>query len=140
MIRLLMQLTVVTTCLLLSVHPLMAGEEAKVQQVTQVPKAEIRGDIDSAKLGWELVEQDAILIDVRSAEEFQNGTIEGSLNIPHSEIDLLVEAIGDEMDRKVVLYCGSGKRADRAKIQLEEIGYTGIFNASGYDALLATKP
>jgi phage shock protein E len=140
MIRLPMQLIVVTTYLLFSVNPVLANEEAKSQQAIEVPKAEIRGNIESAKLGWKLIEQGALLIDVRSEGEFQSGTIEGSLNIPHSEIESLTQAIGDDPDRKVVLYCGSGKRAERAKKQLEENGFTGIFNATGYDALMATKP
>ncbi|MFT5140946.1 MAG: phage shock protein E [Lysobacterales bacterium] len=138
--RLAIQFILITSCFLLSVRPVLAGEEAKVQLGKEVSKVEVRGDIALAKQGWELLEQGALLIDVRSEEEFQSGTIEGSLNIAHSEIDLLAQAIGDELDRKVVLYCRSGKRAEKAKDQLEALGYTGIFNASGYDALMATSP
>jgi phage shock protein E len=130
--RVAMQLIIVLGCLWLTMPSVMAGGEPA--------KVEIRGDLEAASLGWELLEQGALLIDVRSAEEFEGGSIESSLNIPHSEIDMLAQAIGDELDRKVVFFCGSGKRAERAKTQLEALGYTGIFNASGYDALLASKP
>jgi rhodanese-related sulfurtransferase len=51
-----------------------------------------------------------------------------------------MEAIGEDRDRKVVMYCGSGKRVGRAISALEEEGYTGLFNATGLDALQATRP
>jgi phage shock protein E len=102
--------------------------------------AELRGNAEAASTGWELIEKGALLIDVRSADEFEGGHIEGAINIPHSEIEALKQAIGDEHDRSVVFYCGSGRRADRARLQLEAEGYTGIFNASGLDALEATRP
>ncbi len=75
-----------------------------------------------------------------TADEHEGGHIEGSLNIPHSEIARLADAIGPEKDRAVVFYCRSGGRAGRAQEALEDLGYTGIFNASGYDALVATRP
>ncbi len=87
-----------------------------------------------------MIESGALLIDVRSAGEFEVGHIPGSVNIPHTEIETLAQAIGPGLDRSVVFYCASGRRAGRAQEQLKQLGYTGLFNASGYDALLASKP
>jgi phage shock protein E len=102
--------------------------------------AELKGNAEAASAGWELIEKGALLIDVRSATEYEGGHIEGSINIPHSEIDALKQAIGSELDRSVVFYCGSGRRADKVRLQLEAEGFTGIFNASGLDAMEATRP
>ena len=126
--------------LALTFQPAFAGGEAPTQKSADSMASTIRGDIVAAREGWELINQGALLIDVRSSGEYEGGHIEGSLNIPHSEIATLADAIGPEKDQAVVFYCRSGGRAGRAQEALEDLGYTGIFNASGYDALLATRP
>ena len=125
--------------LALTFQPAFAGGDAPMQKSADNMADTIRGDVVAARVGWELISQGALLIDVRSSGEYESGHIEGSLNIPHSEIAALAEAIGPEMDRSVVFYCRSGGRAGRAHKALEDLGYTGIFNASGYDALTVTS-
>ena len=110
------------------------------QQADSAQKNEIKGDIAAATQAWPMIEAGALVIDVRSKKEFDGGHLEGSLNIVHTEISALTAAIGDQKDRNVVLYCRSGNRAGKSLKKLEELGYSAIFNASGLDALLATKP
>ena len=100
----------------------------------------LRGDPEKAKQGWELIEQGALVIDVRTTEEYEAGHLEGALHIPWEQTDELMAAIGEDKQRKVVMYCGSGGRVGRAIEALEAEGYEGLFNATGYDALEATKP
>jgi len=100
----------------------------------------VKGDIQQAEAGWALIESGALLVDVRSPEEYAEGHIEGSVNVPHTETDKLASLIGGDKDRSVVVYCRSGHRAGMAKTALERLGYTHIFNATGYEALLATAP
>lgn len=89
----------------------------------------------AAQEGWERVEDGALLIDVRSAAEYEGGGIPGAINIPHSDTQALADAIGDDRDRAVVMYCGSGRRVGFAIEALGELGYTNLFNATGYEAL-----
>jgi phage shock protein E len=100
----------------------------------------ILGNVAAAEQAWQMIDEGALLIDVRSASEFASGTIDGSVNIPHTEIENLVKLIGDDLDRSVVVYCRSGNRSGRAQTALEKLGYTGVFNATGYEALVATRP
>jgi phage shock protein E len=86
------------------------------------------------------IEDGALVIDVRSEEEFQEGYLPGAVNVAHHDTDALIELIGPDSDRVVVLYCGSGRRAENAKLALEAAGYSEVHNASGLDALLATQP
>lgn len=127
-------------CLGLTSPSLIAGGEPPEQNAAEEVVVELKGDADKAAVGWERIQAGALLIDVRTSGEFESGHIEGSLNIPHSDIEALKEAIGSELDREVVLYCRSGGRAGRALKQLEALGYSNVYNASGYDALEATKP
>lgn len=118
--------------------PALAGGEAPTPTATETPQS-LSGDLDAARTGWQRIHDGALLIDVRSTEEFEGGHLEGALNIVHTDIDALAAAIGNDHDRSVVLYCASGRRAGRAEAALEERGYTGIFNASGLDALQAAQ-
>ncbi len=140
MIRTLLKTLCFFTCLTLIAPSAMAGGSETEQQKEQTSKSEIKGDIEAASVGWELLEEGALLIDVRSVKEFESGSIEGSLNIPHTNTDALAQAIGSDYERKVVVYCRSGRRSGLAQKNLEKLGYIGIFNATGYTALLATKP
>lgn len=133
------RLMTITLCLLawcLATPAALAGGEAP--QAIGTPQS-LSGDLDAAREGWQRIHEGALLIDVRSTKEFEDGHLEDALNIVHTDIDALAAAIGEDHDRSVVLYCGSGRRAGRAQSALEERGYTGIFNASGLDALQATR-
>jgi rhodanese-related sulfurtransferase len=69
-----------------------------------------------------LVQKGAVLVDVRTPDEFAAGHIDGALNIPVDQ----VEARAGELpkDKDIVLYCRSGARSARAKGLLEGAGFT----------------
>lgn len=98
------------------------------------------GDQDEAKQAWPMIEDGVLVLDVRSAEEFEEGHIKGAINIHWDEYDALVEAIGEDKQRPVVVYCRSGNRAGKSIEELSVRGYTGLYNATGYEALTATSP
>jgi len=83
-----------------------------------------------------LIEMGAPVVDLRRPEEIEDtGRIEGAENILHTEIDEIAELIGEDTDRAVILYCGSGRRAARAIEALRERGFSGLVNAGGYSDL-----
>ena len=98
------------------------------------------GDHDAAKQAWPMIGEGVLLIDVRSAEEFEEGHIEGAIQIDWDDYDTLVATIGEDKQRPVVVYCRSGNRAGKSVTELSARGYTGVFNATGHEALKATKP
>ena len=82
-----------------------------------------------------IAEERAVVLDVRSLEEWNTGHVEGALLIPHTELasrmDEVVDAAGGELGRPVVIYCRSGRRADLARTALEVEGFTQVTNAGG---------
>ncbi|HSQ59273.1 MAG TPA: rhodanese-like domain-containing protein [Acidobacteriota bacterium] len=84
---------------------------------------------------WASVRGGALLVDVRTREEFDEGHLEGALLIPVDEIASRASELGDDKNRAIVLYCRSGNRSGRAKRALEELGYTNVMNAGGYESL-----
>lgn len=98
------------------------------------------GDLKAAKQAWPMIQSGVLLVDVRSEEEFAQGHLDGAINIEWDQTDALVAVIGDDKQRPVVFYCRSGNRVGKSIAVLETRGYTNIFNATGLEALLATKP
>lgn len=73
----------------------------------------------------------AVLIDVRTEEEFRIVRIPGSILIPDYEIkDKIANAVPDK-DTPVILYCRSGNRSAKAAKVLVEMGYTKVFDLGG---------
>lgn len=81
-------------------------------------------------LAQEFVNNDkAILIDVRTIEEYENVHIEGAINIPFDNIN--EESIGMVTDSKIdniIVYCQSGNRSKEASIKIIELGYTNVYD------------
>ena len=98
------------------------------------------GDPEVARQTWPIIENGALLIDVRSEEEFKAGHLDGAINISWDKTDALIAAIGSDKQRQVVFYCRSGHRAGKSIDELKAKGYANIFNATGLDALQKTKP
>ena len=77
-----------------------------------------------------------IWIDVRSAEEFNDGHLQDSINIPHDQIVERIKAVSPDKDAPINLYCRSGRRAEVALTELKKAGYTNVTNHGGYEDLL----
>lgn len=78
--------------------------------------------------------EDFQLIDVREDFEYETSNIGGQL-IPLGGI--LIEADKVDKDKQVVVMCRSGKRSAAAIMQLEQLGYTNLYNLQG--GILAWK-
>ena len=72
-----------------------------------------------------LVERGALLVDVRTPEEFAAGHIAGAVNIPLGQLDDRMDELGPR-DAPLVLYCRSGNRSGQAARVLASAGFTGV--------------
>ena len=75
----------------------------------------------------------AILLDVRSPQEYRSGHIPGSNNVPLRSIDN-VEAVVENKDTPIFVYCQSGTRSRQAAGELQEMGFTRVKNLGGISA------
>ncbi|WP_223158893.1 rhodanese-like domain-containing protein [Microcella alkalica] len=80
------------------------------------------------------VTESTIVLDVRTAEEYASGHLEGALNIDvqGADFDALVGELPTDAD--VVVYCRSGNRSAAAIDRMEQLGFTSLVNAGGLDA------
>ena len=72
----------------------------------------------------------AVLLDVRTPQEFWAGHIPGSSNLPLDCIEGAELVIG-EKDRPVYVYCHSGNRSRQAAALLKQLGFTRVKNIGG---------
>lgn len=68
----------------------------------------------------------AFLVDVRSPNEFAQGNVKGSVNIPLDQVqNQLSKFKGKE---NIVVFCRSGNRSGQAKAILEQSGFSNVIN------------
>ena len=75
----------------------------------------------------------AVLLDVRTSEEYRGGHIPGSKNVPLQVIDKVVSVV-ENKDTMLYVYCQSGARSRQATRILQGMGYTNVNNIGGIAA------
>lgn len=70
----------------------------------------------------------AILIDVRSIQEYKEYHIDGAICIPHFEIQNKIEKEVQNKNTLIIVYCQSGIRSKAAMKTLEAMGYDNVYN------------
>ena len=82
----------------------------------------------SAETARQQLANGALVIDVRSAEEFRSGKVRGAINIPLGELrERLPQQVKDK-NQPLLVHCLSGGRSAIARQQLKSMGYANVFN------------
>jgi rhodanese-related sulfurtransferase len=74
---------------------------------------------------------EALILDVRTDNEWNNGYIRDAKHIPVSDLKKRLSEIQAFKDQPVFTYCAAGKRAERAKNLLIENGFSNVTNLGG---------
>ncbi len=74
---------------------------------------------------------DAVILDVRTQEEFDEGHIEGALLLPDTEVADKAQDILPDKDATILVYCRSGRRSALAADELVQLGYTDVRDFGG---------
>ena len=77
--------------------------------------------------------ENAVLLDVRTPQEYRAGHIPGSKNVPLQTIDK-VASVAENKDTALFVYCYSGARSRQATAMLQHMGYTNVQNIGGIAA------
>ena len=76
---------------------------------------------------------DAIWIDVRTADEYKQGHVPGAIHIPYEEIAVRIGEVTHDKGALIYLYCRSGRRSGIALEALSEAGFTNAVNIGGLE-------
>ena len=99
---------------------------------TPTPQQEVYLNIspEEAKVLMD-TQEDYVILDVRTQEEFDAGHIPGAILIPNTEIADRAEQELPNKDQLLLVYCRSGNRSKQASQILVELGYTDIREFGG---------
>lgn len=87
------------------------------------------GDIDGTT-ARSLVAAGAMLLDVRTAEEYGAGHIDGAVNVPVDQVPRRLDELGPR-ERAMVVYCRSGRRSADAVAVLRRAGFANVHDLGG---------
>lgn len=83
----------------------------------------------------QLLKDGAIIVDVRTPNEFAGGHIKGAINIPVDQISSNLSKLKNK-EQVIITCCASGMRSSSARGILQKAGYTHVHNGGGWNALL----
>ncbi len=83
----------------------------------------------------ERIEAGAVVVDVRTPEEFETGHVAGALNLDLQGVEFLDELDDLDRDDSFVVYCRTGSRATTATDHMADLGFDDVVNAGGFDEL-----
>jgi molybdopterin/thiamine biosynthesis adenylyltransferase/rhodanese-related sulfurtransferase len=92
----------------------------------------VRAEIDEigAADARELLD-DALFLDVREQDEWQEGTLPGAVHVPRGQLEQRIEGLVPDRSRALVVYCAGGSRSAFATKTLTELGYENVVNLAG---------
>ena len=116
-----LSLSLLPTLLLACAAP--AAQNKSENTYEQISQKEARELMDTRS--------DAIVLDVRTEEEFAQRHIEGAILIPDDEIGQRAEGVLTDKDQLILVYCRSGRRSKNAASELAAMGYTNVKEFGG---------
>ena len=75
-----------------------------------------------------MLKQGAILLDVRSPQEYNEGHLEHAMLLPTYEIKQKANNILPNKEQIIIVYCNTGNRSKKAQKILTNMGYTKVYN------------
>ena len=103
-----------------------------IEKIKKAIKSRLYREIEEKDIGLEeakqLQNEGAMLIDVRSPQEFREGHLDGAISIPEYDIKKEFEKIVLDKNKNIVVYCSSGGRSKKAQKTLNKLGYQNVYN------------
>ena len=86
----------------------------------------------SQEVAKEMIDnEEVIVLDVRTMEEYNQGHIKDAILIPHTSIKENINKYVQDKEQTVLVYCRSGNRSKQASKILAELGYINVFEFGG---------
>ncbi|MBQ3558411.1 MAG: rhodanese-like domain-containing protein [Agathobacter sp.] len=101
----------------------LTGCEKKDMSYTQISMEEA--------VAMMATEENYIILDVRTIEEFDEKHIPNAINIPNETIGNEELAELPDKNQLILVYCRSGNRSKQASEKLAALGYTNIYEFGG---------
>ena len=102
----------------------LINETAQVQEIKTINLEEWKNLYDNK-------DEDIIILDLRTLQEFNSGNIDGAINIDFYAYDLKIQL--DKLDKNKIylIYCRSGSRAGQSLNIFKKLGFKKVYNLDG---------
>jgi len=90
-----------------------------------------KGSVDPLGATDLINHQDAVVVDVRPAADYQKGHIINAVNIPSNGFANQINSLNKHKDKPIVVSCRSGSQSQAACQQLRKAGFEKVFNLRG---------
>jgi rhodanese-related sulfurtransferase len=115
-------------------HPLLSVSAISVTLMALIYEIRLKSQGTSDVQGAEsvrLINQGAIVLDVRNRELFNAGHIINARNIEPDQLDSKIEALKSDPAKPIVVCCESGMSSGRVAARLRKEGFTQVYNLKG---------
>lgn len=112
---------------------LLAGCSAPVGETGSAARTYVQTTADEA-IEMMQTEQDYVILDVRTPEEFAEKHIPGAINVPNETIGKEEIAELPDKNQAIFVYCRSGNRSKQASEKLVALGYTDVIEFGGINS------
>ena len=140
-------LTILSSIIFVSACQPMGKEEAKESVSTgEVKEESMKEEEDDMQVGnfstisvqeakkLMQTEENYIILDVRTKEEYESGHIPGAINLPNEEIAEAEISLLKDKEDLILVYCRSGNRSRQAAEKLANLGYSNVKDFGGINS------
>jgi sulfur-carrier protein adenylyltransferase/sulfurtransferase len=92
---------------------------------------QVKSEIDEIGAPEARDRQDALFLDVREQDEWDEGAVPGAVHIPRGQLESRIEGLVPDRKRELVVYCSGGSRSAFAAKALGELGYGNVTSLAG---------
>lgn len=111
--------------------PPAAAEDPQPTEATEEEQMAQYQKISAEEAAEMMKEEGAVVVDVRTPEEYAGGHIDGAVLVPVATLqDTAAEKLPDK-DATLLIYCRSGSRSRTASETLIKMGYTRVYDFGG---------
>lgn len=106
------------------------AEHTRYKQLVAEAKKNIT-EISPADAEAKLKTRQAVIIDVRDKDEWDEGHIPGATHMSRGTLELDIEKKVPDLNAMIICHCGGGGRSALATESLQKMGYKNVRNMSG---------
>lgn len=108
----------------------LMAEHARFEKLVAEAKKNIQ-EISPQDAASALKRGEAVLIDVRDPDEWQEGHIPGAKNFSRGTVELEIEEAAPDLSTPIITHCGGGGRSALAAESLQRMGYNNVKSMAG---------
>ncbi len=103
---------------------------ASFRELLADAKSKIK-EVDTQTAATKIDANQAVVLDVREPDEFEQGALLGVVHIPRGHLEAQIETKIVDKTAPVIVYCAGGVRSAFAAKTLQELGYTNVLSMAG---------